>query len=264
MLSLAAAFIALRPVAFPGAPLPYEVRRGAAVCRAGKGMDRVGCEDRQVLGLWFDGRARRDVEDVVWLSPSYISRCLGYLQEKERWFDGELERRWTSIRSTLVGRVTLVVRLSAFPKWVDSDYGLPGKGNADEVDTVRWLWTAGPMTTRPTKTISVARAMRDGGTRPAFQVEPTVTLLRRSTSRSAQAFEAISWLDVVPFGSPLRPEFWRPAVEASTSLGSYHAAWYLVQLPVPPGLRAQAGWELHVFTPAKERVGRFELVLGRR
>lgn len=259
MLCVAAAFLAMRPIAFPATPLPYEVRVGAAVCRAGKGLDRVALDDRQVIGLWFDGRIRRDVEDVVWVSPAYVSRCLGYLQEKERWFDGEVQRRWTALRPVLDGRLTLVARLSAFPRWVDPDYGLPGKGNPEQVENTRWLWTAGPMTTRPSPKISVAKAMRDGGVRPAMQVEPEVTLLRRSTSRSPQALQAVGLIDVVPFGAPLQPEFWRPSGDNGLSLGQYHAAWYLIQLPVPSDLRAHSGFELHVFTPGKERVARFEL-----
>lgn len=262
MLCVATAFLAMRPIAFPSTPLPYEVRVGAAICRAGKGIDRVALDDRQVIGLWFDGRIRQDVEEVVWLSPAYVSRYLGYLQEKERWFDGDIQRRWTAIRNILDGQLTLVARLCAFPRWVDSDYGLPGKGNPDQVENTRWLWTAGPMTSRPSPRVSVARAMRDGGVPAAVQGEPEVTLLRRSTSRSAKALEAVGWLDVVPFGVPLRPEFWRPAEDSGLALGQYHSAWYLIQLPVPTDLRAQPGFELHVFTPGKERVARFEL-LGR-
>ena len=58
-------------------------------------INRIWGEDRQTIGLWSNGYVKVPVEHVVWLSPSLVSRWLGFLSAREYWSDGELESRWT-------------------------------------------------------------------------------------------------------------------------------------------------------------------------
>lgn len=72
--------------------------------------------DRKPIGRWNEGVRKLDVEWVFLLSPELMSRWLGYLSMAEGWIDGEIERRWYSIRQKLDGRPVFVVVLSSFPK----------------------------------------------------------------------------------------------------------------------------------------------------
>src|SRR5689334_4109662 len=114
MLSIALAYSMItHPVRFPVEPIQIEVCRGEEVYRAGKGIERTLMEDRQAIGYWFDGRVRKDVEEAIWVSPTMVSRWLGYLQAKERWPKLELLNRWAALRDQLDGSLTFVVRLTA-------------------------------------------------------------------------------------------------------------------------------------------------------
>lgn len=265
LLSIAAAWAVLRPIAFPPAPIPVEVRRGAALYLAAKGIDRTLEEDRRILGVWFDGRVKRGVEEAVWLSPALVSRWLGYLEAKEKWFPGELQLRWAAARALLDGRITVVVRLSAFPKWVDPDYGTMGRADPAEVDRVRFLVTAGGELPEAGAFGSAYRAeLHLAGSRGgAFQFEPHAALLAREQTRSAGAMEVQEWMDAVPFLPSLTPEFWQPPRPTGLRLGGFHSAWYLLDLPATAAIRRAPAFEVRVFSPRKERIARFDLVRPR-
>lgn len=263
LLPLAAAFCVLRPVAFPPTPLVNEVRRGAAVYVAGKGIDRVLLEDRSVIGTWFDGRIHRDVEDVLWISPSFVSRWLGYLEAQEKWPQGVLEARWQALRPDLDGRLSFIVRLSSFPRIVDPEFGSQRKADAAEVDNVRFSLTsgaflpaAGTARTVP-KAIRLLKASSDGG---GLNLLLHAAPLRRSQGRSWREFEAVPWYSLVPFGDLVWPEFATAPPNTGLALGGHFAGWYGLSLPVPETLRTQSAFELRVFSPRKERVAQFNLV----
>jgi len=56
------------------------------------------------------------IEIAVFLSPSLVSRRLGYLQAREGWTNDQLETRWQLARETLGGRLSFLVRVCSFPK----------------------------------------------------------------------------------------------------------------------------------------------------
>lgn len=262
LLSIAAAFAVLRPIAFPPTPIDHEVRRGAALYMAGKGIDRTLEEDRQVLGVWFDGRGKREVEDALWLSPSLVSRWLGYLEAKEKWFEGEMQLRWKSMRSLLDGRVSLIVHLSAYPKWVDQDYGLMGKADPAEVDTVRFLVTTGEGVPEEGAFASARRAEAALVASHALglQVEPLAARVLREQARTAGALKGTRWIDTAPFFPAMAPVFGRGQASGGLQLGGFHSAWYLLELPASESLRRARAFDVRVFSPRKERVAHFELM----
>lgn len=265
LLSIAAAFAVLRPIAFPPSPIPYEVRRGAALYMAGKGIDRTSEEDRAILGVWFDGRIKRDVEEALWISPSFVSRWLGYLEAREKWFPGEIQLRWNAVRPLFDGRIALVVHLSAYPKWVDSDYGLTGKGDPAEVDDVRFLVTAGGELPEAGAFGSPYRAeIQWAHPRPEPTLtEPHAALLLREQARSAGPLEGRDWVDAMPFLQAMVPEFRQPSGLRGIRLGGFHSAWYLLDLPASEAVRRSRSFDVRVFSPRKERIARFELMSGR-
>ena len=105
-----------RPVAFGEAPIRGEMLLGERLERKRKGVDRVERGDRAVLAKWFDGRKRQDADEVIWLSPGYISRWLGWMRAREGWTDDEVRRRWRLARDQYNGKLTFVVRVCALPR----------------------------------------------------------------------------------------------------------------------------------------------------
>lgn len=261
--------IPLRPIDFPVSPFPREMDEGVRVYRHGKGLDRLYTDDRKVTGSWFDGKIKRGVDHVIWISPSLVSRWLGYLEAKEKWPAGELERRWGRLRQDLGGKFTFVVRVCSMPR-ID-----PLEGEIDRWTTrpdpaeLRFLWTSSPNElpaipmrmdvvdlVRNTEVPLTASRRVVGGQRS----EPQGCLLSELWSRQASEVLRDDWWRRVPFGEPLRPEFEGLLAERSIPLGEFRSATFLVSVPIPDGPLAGSTFELRSFSPQKERIAKFELM----
>jgi hypothetical protein len=267
MFLLGAAAIALQnPAFFPPSPIQDQVARGEAAYRAGKGIDRVYAEDRQSLGLWFDGRVKRDVEEAIWLSPPLVSRWLGYLQARERWQPGEIGRRWDAVRSAVNGKLALVVRLCSYPKVDFFEPHLSLKESADETRDVRFIVTVGgaslPQAPRYDPylgwfRLTPRRALGGGATTPKL-LEPGVAMVAEVISRDRRDIESFPWVRSLPFGEALASEFVEGADGYRAPLGDFVARWYLVVTPSPPEAALVHDFQLRVLSRRKERVAWYE------
>lgn len=262
----------LRPIDFPVEPIPREVIEGVRVYRFGKGVDRLYQDDRQSVGTWFDGKARRGVDTVLWVSPSLVSRWLGYLEAKEKWPEGELERRWSRIRTEMGGKLNFVVRACAFPKMdiLEGQFEEPAK--VFDPAEIRMLWTSSAERLNEVADRYPVVGLVKNESTPLTQsrrvptaqrVEPKVCLLEEQWSRSASSIMAENWWRKAPFGEPLRGEFDRDSDGYQIPLGDFYAATYLASIPIPDGPLAGPSFELRVFRPRKEQVARFSLMAKR-
>jgi hypothetical protein len=108
---------------FDDRPVAEQVREGAAMFLAHRPADEVFRPETVTIGRWFDGRGKKGIEWAIWLSPALVSRRLGYLQAREAWSDDRLQAHWQLARETLGGRISILVRLCAFPKmdWLSEE-----------------------------------------------------------------------------------------------------------------------------------------------
>lgn len=269
---LALMTIPLRPLDFPKQPIARELDEGVRVYRHGKGLDRLYQDDRKVTGTWFDGKVRRDADHVLWLSPSLISRWLGYLEAKEKWPEGELERRWTALRMDLGGRMSFVVRVCTMPRMDLLEGEISERIAPIDPKQLRFLWTSSlpPRPSVPAR-MDVIGLIRQRETPlnqsrryvGGMRVEPKQCLLSEFWSRSASEVLKEDWWMRVPFGEALKSEFDCLDSSYAVPLGDFYSATYLVSLPLPEGPLAGPGFELRSFSPRKERVARFELFGGK-
>jgi hypothetical protein len=254
----------LKPIAFEIEPIGAEVLRGERTFLGGKGLPAVLAEDRQAVGIWFDGRARREVEDVIWVSPGLVSRWLGYLRAKEKWPDGELQSRWDKLRPVLDGRITFIVRLAALPRQDPLDFGWTGAPGVRDARELRFMLAhlpPGGGHPRGTLTFGVHP---ESALEPRRLQAPGVALLAWLQSRQWRDVVTQPWHLYVPFGGPLMGEFERvPSAWERLPLGDNFGAMYLLQAETPATLYGAGTLEVRVFSPSKERVARFALVGGK-
>lgn len=237
--------LALLAVAFPDSPLVDQVALGRALAakeprlqladlfRAPEprtSISRIWGKDRQVIGDWSNGYVKVPVEHVVWVSPSLVSRWLGFLSEREHWEDGDLGARWNGIAALIGQKRMFVVQLTAFPKMPTygvSDYE---RTSPEEIENVRFVYTSGEKVVR-------------------MQAER----IAQRQSRDRRALEDFPWWHQVSFGEFLTGEFEQTHAEPPLPLGDYHRAWYLVSVE---GFE-DAKFEVRVLSRRKERVARF-------
>ncbi len=239
----------MRPVDFPPAPILAELARGAAICRAGKGIDRVAEEDRRAIGYWFDGRVRKDVEDALWVSPAFCSRWLGYRAASEDWTQPELQARWDDLRVRLGGRLTMIVRLAALPKMDLLESGATARIDPTDLAQASFTLSYGPP--------NPCEANAALETRTVFTPEASLLALRRSRDRGEVL--GLPWHRLVPFREPLLGEFESPEPPYAIDRGENARAIYLVQAPLPETLIWSRELRLSVRTPAKRREARFPI-----
>lgn len=250
---------------FPEAPPSEHVFRGAEAFRKGKGIDRVWNEDRVSLGVWFDGRVKRDSEQAFFLSPGMVARWLGFLQAKEKWDDEELQSRWDDLRRYLAGRLTFIVQLAAYPKQDPLEDPEPtGRSDPSRLTNVRFLFTSGAALVEPPRPDEFAGVRYTvPGSRPSAQasrqgirVEPESALLELLQARSLGELGGYRWYRDVPFGSALTPEFERSEERFPLPYGEFWQSWFWVTVTVPEAL-GSTSFELRIFDGRRERVARF-------
>lgn len=104
------------PTQFGLRPITSAVREGAVMFRQRRAPESVWTSEERGIGLWFDGKRKRTVEKLVWISPIAVSRRLGYLQAAEGWSEETLQKRWLDAREFFGHGYCFVARLCAFPK----------------------------------------------------------------------------------------------------------------------------------------------------
>ncbi|HVL39825.1 MAG TPA: hypothetical protein VM328_10595, partial [Fimbriimonadaceae bacterium] len=213
---LAGVFL-LRPVHFPPQPIQHEIERGIEVYRQGKGLERVLMEDRQIVGWWFNGKIKEGVEEVVWISPSLVSRWLGYLWAQEKWAGGELERRYGRLRARLRGQMWFMTRLSRLPKMDFLGEEEPPRPMSFKPEPVRLLFTTGADLPSPSTSFRLKVARRLGEPEPEFEPHEGLRValapvgLAEISGREWGALKGFPWYLTTHLLQELWPEFEEPA-----------------------------------------------------
>lgn len=258
----------MKPIDFPQAPIAKEVWAGVRIYSQRKGLDRLYLDDRRVVGLWFDGKRKVEADHVLWLSPSLMSRWLGYLEAAEKWPHGELEARWSSLRASLGGRLTFVIRLCSMPR-VDF---LEGEATCSpdfaESSHVRFLLTASEveLPERAARhellgvNVGTGRAPKPlQAAKEALRIDPWTAELSSRRARDASSVLKEDWWQRVPFARELTPEFASPTSEVGYPLGDYRCNTYLASSPLPKEPFPASGFQFRVFSPKKERIAKFSV-----
>lgn len=240
--------VAFRPIAFGEAPIRSQVLIGESIQRKRRGIERTLLEDRVVIGKWFDGTRVKEAEEAIWLTPELVSRWLGYLQSREGWSDDELQRRWLLARTRLNGKLTFIVRLTAFPKKdpLEEDETAPA-GTAD-LEDVRGV-------------ISYDGSQVD--TRDHAQTQSA--LLAQIVGHGSDDVFRVAWSDQPPlndiFEGALATAHNEPIdPNLDFQIGDYFGAIWLEQCDIPDDLAGHQAFDLQIVTLHKERVARFSLV----
>ncbi len=239
---------AFRPVLFGDAPIQRELLLGESIERKRRGIERTLLADRSPIGEWFNGKEREQVEEAIWLSPELISRWLGWQQSREGWSPTEVQKRWNVARDRFNGKMTFVVRLTAFPK-VDP---LEGAGEparlVDDLSDARGAVTY------------------DGPKKSPHQHAATQNLLlQRLTENTPQEVLSAKWQSLPPFDDVLNGTFSASGSDTidpnlDFGLGDYSGALWLEQCDIPSDLYGRKNFDLQIVTAHKKRVAHFSLL----
>jgi len=255
--TLAALALIPKPLLFPPKPISAELERGEKVYYRKRGVERVFQEDRATIGWWFDGSKKKDVDDVIWLSPSLISRWLGYLNAKEKWSQDELQRRWEALSQILNGRMTFVVEAYALPK--QSFFEITDDGPSKPATATNLRFSVSHLTTAP----GDHREGKPGlklKEAPLTLLTPEVSPLATFRGYSLDAVNKWDWFALDRRFELLTPEFSGPKPTPYDGIvGDYLRVIYIVQVAVPEEPIEAKQIELRVFAPGKEPVARFNL-----
>jgi hypothetical protein len=258
------AFLALNSLRFREAPDPAQFKRGVEIFVKGKGVERCWMEDRQVIGNWFDGTRHHATEEAIWLSPALMARWNGYLAAKEKWSAEQISERWNAVNHILDGKISMVVRLSAYPKrkLFDEDGEKP---DLSAIDQIRFLITIdGKELPRRESQDYLVKA------NPFFKrkissdwnvkgIAPNAYLLTELRGREKSDVEPFPWYQRSPIAEAMAPEFLAPEPKGFEGLfGDFHCRWFWVEIPIE-SLPAKQ-FELRVFSSGKERIGTFHLL----
>ncbi len=253
---------------FGPVPLPEQVAEGKRLYAQGKGIERTLKDSRSVIGVWFDGRVKDDVESIIWVSPGMASRWLGYLEAQSKWPKSETQRRWDAIRGQVRGRLCFVIRLSAMPRLVGLDMESEGKPTTVDIDNPSFRLTSGPGYSFPRNKM-LDRFLRTTKT-PSYPQTLSITLPLPDPVAPVESFELAHWQSRDRFrldryqwyqDLPLAISFLKPGQEIELDpgygLGDYGSKWFWVSFD-PAQLHACAGgFEVWIATANKERVGSF-------
>jgi hypothetical protein len=252
---------------FPAEPISAEVSRGAGFFKKNKGIERTLLEDRFSLGTWYDGKVKRDVEQAIRLSPSMLSRWLGYLEAREKWGPEAIARRWQQLRGGLEGRLAFVVQISSMPKADLFEPHLRVESFSNDWLDVRFLVTLGGrgLPRAPTRepffgwSIFRPKQLESRSEAPALRLEPEVSLIALLQGRDRSRVLGHPWYVGLPFERELSPEFGARGFEYVPPVGEYKSAWFLVTVPLPDNAGAYADLQLWVFSKGKERIADWDL-----
>jgi hypothetical protein len=237
--------LALLVATFPDAPLADQVALGRSLAtkepllrlsdlfrspEPRSSISRIWGEDRQTIGLWSNGYVKVPVEHVVWISPSLVSRWLGFLSAREYWQEEELQTRWTSVAKVVGERRFFIVQLSAYPKIPTYEIGDYERTTPEEIENVRFVYTSG------------------GGSQRMEAVR-----IAQWQSRRRVDLEDFPWWQHTELGSALTGEFELASDEAPLPIGDYYRAWYAVWVT---GAKDEA-FEVRALSRRKERVAKF-------
>lgn len=253
---------------FGPVPLPDQVAEGKRIYAQGKGIERTLKDSRSVIGVWFNGRIKDDVESIIWVSPGMASRWLGYLEVQAKWPADETQKRWDAIRSQVNGRLCFIIRLSAMPRLIGLDMESEGKPSMADVANPEFRLTSGPGYSYPRsrlvdRILKTSRlhsypsslAAPDPLPDPIPPVESRE--LAQWQSRDRFKLDRYQWFQDLPFHSAFEKTGQELERDSGYGLGDYGSKWFWVAFD-PAQLHACAGgFEVWIETTNKERVGSF-------
>ncbi len=234
IVALAAALLFPAPINFGAYPLYDEAQKGSKLAADDHTMEVLYGNDRTTIGWWNDGTMARPMEWALWISPSFISRWLGYLDRRELWMGNSQKNRYQEVASILDGKLTFLVQLAAYPKQSLFDVTDEAPSKPQEIEKVRFVMTFGDK-----------------------RYTPEVNRIALYQWRDRDYAKDFRWWLYVPFGDPLTPEWMTKGNAPPYAVGDWYTAWYLVQIPTLPQIFECEKFELRIISPRKERVATF-------
>ena len=238
--------LGVRAIGFPEAPLAGQISAGRAVYHSGAGIDRTLGADRFTLGTWFDGRIRRAVDTVTWVSPELVSRWIGYMAERDGWSDAVIDRRWSVSRHQLDRNVTFIVRLAAFPRLDPFEFGLDAPPKPESLRGVRFRLEFSPVGTGLGRREPVV-ASTLGTCAALFEKEEPAGVTGRPFYSLTQFVPL--FLDEGEVDKP----------DDGIRLGDYYGAVYVMSFPITPAMQHTSEFDLTVQLQTKRESAHFRL-----
>ncbi len=241
MITLMAAWMCFKPLTLGPMPKPDMMSVGAHIARAGKGLDRVLLEDRQVVGRWARTYVPHDAEDVLWLSPDLISRWLGYLKESENLTEEQVDSRWNALAQKQGRSLWFIVRLAALDKQDPLEMGMEEPAVTTDLE---------PLVVRATLTDL-------SGNRHALSSTQTKVIASVRSSDASQVI-ALPWYVYSEAFTPLLPAI--PPERPEFDLGSNEGRCLFIQVALPESTMAAREVEFRVLSRRKTRIARFTML----
>jgi len=140
MFCLVASVLLAGQDSWPAMPIQLDFDRGAKVSKIRKGVDRVIGLDRVVIGKWTDGIRSKDVEEVVLMTPSLMSRWLGWLAQRESLSAVQISERWEGMQAAFGTVPTVIVRLALYERNDALELADISRPNLTELESVSFRW----------------------------------------------------------------------------------------------------------------------------
>lgn len=239
------ACLALAHSGFPAQPIASDFAFGVKLARRERSLqlsDLFATSDpkppvtsvlkrhKKAIGWWSNGYEQKSVEHAIWISPSLVSKWLGFLSAREYWTDEEVRERWGRAAECLGDRRLFVIQLSAFPKMSTYGVGETAPVSLDDFDDVRFVYTS------------------EAGATPMHAV-----LLEHRQSRNRFELDDFDWWTRLPLAGALDSEFRSDKDDWSLPVGEYHRSWYVAWVQGADDPK----FEVRVLSKRKERVARF-------
>ncbi len=197
-----------------------------------------------MTGKWFDGSKRQIVEEVIWLSPDFLSRWLGYLSVKEDWNETEIETRWIKLKARLMNEMAFVVRVSALERADPYELGLNTEPDSKSISKLKYRFFYSPDRTRQATEIA-----------PSAQSEKEIRSRKPEMIAALPTFISTDWTEPL-----LSAEAFKLSTELGYAMGKSITRYTVFTMPIPHDLRNSLSFQFKVFSASRTREARFTLI----
>lgn len=219
---------------FGPTPISSEVEAGSQAFLEGKPWQTIMAKDRSFISYRNEAPfVLKGSEEVIWLSPSLVSRWMGYRMAREGWTPEELNQNWNQARQFCGNGATFLVKLVAVPK---ANFFSDDQAASNPAGTI----------------LSRASLYFSGNYHGLLG-----SSIAKIQSRDRSAVD-LPWFGASSLKSLFAPLGWEPS-DPGIEVGDHYCNWYLLKSPTPLP-EAIKGFEVSIVAGSKSRRAKFSTI----